>query len=77
MIGAVELVKDRKTKEPYKFTERIGHRVFLQAMKMGAILRPIGNVIYFMPPLIISEDELERLTVIAYKAIKKVTENGF
>ena len=77
MIGAVELVKDRKTKEPYQFTERIGHRVFLQAMKMGAILRPIGNVIYFMPPLIISEDELERLTVIAYNAIKKLRKTVF
>ena len=74
MIGAVELVKDRKTKEPYKFTDRIGHRVFLQAMKTGAILRPIGNVIYFMPPLIISEDEIEKMTEIAYRAIKMVTE---
>lgn len=74
MIGAVELVKDKNTKEPYAFTERIGHKVFLQAMKMGAILRPIGNVIYFMPPLIITEEEIEKLTEIAYTAIKNVTE---
>ena len=75
MIGAVEMVKDKNTKEPYDFKERMGHRVFLEALKNGAILRPIGNVIYFMPPLIITEQEIEKLTDIAYSAIKKVTES--
>ena len=75
MIGAVEMVKDKNTKEPYNFDERMGHRVFLEALKNGAILRPIGNVIYFMPPLIITEHEIEKLTDIAYSAIKKVTES--
>ncbi len=73
MIGAVEMVKDKSTKEPYDFKERMGHRVFLEALKNGAILRPIGNVIYFMPPLIITEQEIEKLTDIAYFSIKKVT----
>ena len=74
MIGAIELVKDRETKEPYPFEERIGHKVFLEALKMGAILRPIGNIIYFMPPLIITEAQIEMLTQIAYYAIQTVTE---
>ena len=74
MIGAVEMVKDKKTKEPYAFEERMGHRVFLEAMKRGAILRPIGNVIYFMPPLIITEAQIDELLKIAYDSIKTVTE---
>lgn len=74
MIGAIEMVKDKLTKKPYLFEERMGHKVFLEALKMGAILRPIGNVIYFMPPLIITEKEIEKLTEIAYNAIKIVTE---
>ena len=74
MIGAVELVKDKLTKEPYPFEQRIGHQVFKKAMELGAILRPIGNVIYFMPPLIINEIELEKLLKIAYDSIKSVTE---
>ena len=74
MIGAVEMVKDKKTKEPYAFEERMGHRVFLDAMKRGAILRPIGNVIYFMPPLIITEAQIDELLKIAYDSIKTVTE---
>lgn len=76
MVGAIEVVKDKKTKEPYSFNERIGHKVFLEAMKNGALLRPIGNVIYFLPPLIITEEEIEKLTKIAYNAIKTVTEKN-
>ena len=76
MIAAIEIVKDKNTKEPYLFTERIGHKVFLEAMKNGALLRPIGNVIYFLPPLIITEEEIEKLTKIAYNAIKTVTEKN-
>ena len=75
MICAVEMVRNKTTKEPYAFTERIGHRVFKSALKKGAILRPIGNIIYFMPPLIITEEEIETLTDIAFSAIKEVTEN--
>ncbi len=74
MIGAIELVKNKKTREPYPFTDRTGHRVFKSALKKGAVLRPIGNVIYFMPPLIITEEEIEELTDIAFSAIKEVTE---
>ena len=74
MIGAIELVKNKEIKEPYSFDERIGHKVFLEAMKNGAILRPIGNVIYFMPPLVIKEKEIEKLLKIAYNAIKIITE---
>lgn len=74
MVAAVELVKNRETKEPFHFSERIGHKVFLEGLKLGAILRPIGNVIYFIPPLIITEEQIEELTNIAFDAIKRVTE---
>ena len=74
MIGAIEIVKDKVTKEPHHFSERIGHKIFLEAMKRGALLRPTGNVIYFIPPLIITEGQIEELTQIAYESIKTVTE---
>ena len=76
MIGAIEMVKDKTTKEPYAFEDRMGHKVFLEAMKRGAILRPIGNVIYFMPPLIITEAQIDDLLKIAFDSIKTVTENN-
>ena len=73
LVGAVELVKDKNLKTPYSFEERIGHRVFKEAMQRGAILRPIGNVIYFIPPLIISLEQISELLDIAFQSIEAVT----
>ena len=70
MIGAVEIVKNKETKEPYSFEERIGSKIYKEALKRGAIIRPLGSVIYFMPPYIITEDEIEQLIGIAIESIK-------
>lgn len=74
MIAALELVKDKETKEPFDSKDRIGKKVYKEALKLGAILRPLGDIIYFIPPYIINEEEIISLTEIAYKAIKTVTE---
>ena len=60
MVG-IELVKDRATREPYPLEDRIGHRVALEARRRGLLLRPIGNVIILMPPLIITIPDLKRI----------------
>ncbi|HEY1597720.1 MAG TPA: adenosylmethionine--8-amino-7-oxononanoate transaminase [Thermoleophilaceae bacterium] len=48
---------------------RMGHQVTLEARRRGAIVRPLGDVIVLMPPLAISEADLERLVVIVWEAI--------
>jgi adenosylmethionine---8-amino-7-oxononanoate aminotransferase len=53
--------------------ERIGHQVTLAARRRGAIVRPLGDVMVLMPPLAISEAELERLVRITAAAIAEVT----
>lgn len=73
MVG-IELVASRKTKEPYPVEKRIGHRVIVEARKMGMIIRPLGDVIVLMPPLSTTFEELDRMVEIAYAAIKVVTE---
>lgn len=70
MIGAVEIVKNKETKEPYDFRERIGSKIYKEALKRGAIIRPLGGVIYFMPPYVITEEEIELLTNIAFESIQ-------
>ena len=72
MIGAVEIVKDKATKEPYSFEERIGAKIYKEALKRGAIIRPLGSVIYFMPPYVITEEEIKKLTDIAFESIQAV-----
>jgi adenosylmethionine---8-amino-7-oxononanoate aminotransferase len=52
--------------------DRIGHQVTLAARERGAIVRPLGDVVVLMPPLAISEAELERLVRITAAAIAEV-----
>ncbi len=76
MICAIELVKDKETKEPFAYEDGIGKKIYLEGLKMGAILRPMWNCIYFLTPYIITEKEIEKLTDIAYKALNKVLPMG-
>ncbi|MCX7066971.1 MAG: adenosylmethionine--8-amino-7-oxononanoate transaminase [Methylococcales bacterium] len=70
MILAIELVKNKHTKEPYPWQERRGLKVYQYALSKGVLLRPLGNVIYFMPPYIITEEELLLLAEVAWQGIQ-------
>jgi adenosylmethionine-8-amino-7-oxononanoate aminotransferase len=72
MVG-IELVRDRATREEYAAGLRAGHRVCMEARKMGAILRPLGNVVVLMPPLAMTEPQLQELAGITVACIEKVT----
>ncbi|HRY85050.1 MAG TPA: adenosylmethionine--8-amino-7-oxononanoate transaminase [Candidatus Omnitrophota bacterium] len=72
MVG-IELVRDKKTKGSFKPEEKIGVRVIERARKKGAILRPLGPVIVLMPPLAMSERELNKLLEITYESIEETT----
>jgi adenosylmethionine---8-amino-7-oxononanoate aminotransferase len=59
--------------EEHPVADRIGHRVTLAAREGGAIVRPLGDTIVLMPPLVISEGELRRLVEIVAASIAAVT----
>jgi len=73
MVGGVELVLDKRSREPYPWEERTGVRVCVEARKHGLFLRPLGNVIVVFPPLAISMDELAFLLDGVEKSIIAVT----
>jgi len=73
MVG-IELVRNKTTKEPYAWEEKVGIRVCQELRKEGIILRPLGNVVVLMPPLSIEISDLKRLVDTTYRAIEKVTE---
>ena len=58
MIAALELVENNDSKQPFPIENRVGYKIYLEALKRGVFLRPLGDVIYFIPPLVISEDEI-------------------
>lgn len=72
LIGALELVKDKKTKESFKFKERIGFKVYNMGLKKNLLLRPLGGIIYLFLPLCIKKDELEDIMHRAYNVIKSL-----
>jgi adenosylmethionine-8-amino-7-oxononanoate aminotransferase len=69
MIAAVELVADKKSRRPYPAAERRGMRIYLHGLKHDVLLRPLGNVVYFMPPYVVTEPELDLLVDTAVQGI--------
>lgn len=74
MILAIELVKDKVNRIPYDWRERRGLRVYQHALTRGVLLRPLGNVVYFMPPYVITEEEIALLVRVAEEGIALAVE---
>jgi adenosylmethionine-8-amino-7-oxononanoate aminotransferase len=70
MILAIELMKDPVARIPWPWQERRGLRIYQHALTRGAIIRPLGTTIYFMPPYIIEPDEIALLSRIATEGIE-------
>jgi adenosylmethionine-8-amino-7-oxononanoate aminotransferase len=68
MIAAVEL-------EGYKPEERVNLKIFEFCLKNGVFVRPLGHVVYFMPPYIITYDEMSRMIKTVYEAVKSLKGN--
>jgi len=75
MIGVLEIVKDKKTKERFSSKERVGYGIYKTALKNGAILRPLGDTIYFLPPFIISKEEIDEMVSICKISIDEFLSN--
>lgn len=74
MVGAIELIQAKATKEPFPTEERVGYQIYKIALEKGLLLRPLGNVLYFMPPYVISKEEIQRMIMIANEAIQQYLE---
>jgi len=73
MILAIEMAKDKATRTPYPWQERRGLRVYRHALGRGALLRPLGNVVYLMPPYVITPEQIRALVRIAAEGIDLAT----
>ena len=56
----------------YDAKERIGLKIYEYALTQGVLLRPLGHVIYFMPPYIITYEEIDKMIEVAYEGIKRI-----
>jgi adenosylmethionine---8-amino-7-oxononanoate aminotransferase len=69
LIVAVEMVRDRASGTPYPWQERRGLAVYRHALSRGVLLRPIGNVVYFMPPYVVTPEEIDLMVEVAREGI--------
>lgn len=76
LMAGIELVKNKRTKEPYDWSEKMGWRVAYHARDNGVIIRPLGNIVVIMPPLSISKENLRQLLKVIRDAIVSVTEES-
>ena len=58
---------------PIRWQERRGLRVYRHALERGVLLRPVGNVVYFMPPYVITPEEIELMVDVAREGIELAT----
>lgn len=73
MALAVEMVADKASKTPYPWQERRGLRVYQHALSRGALLRPLGSVVYFLPPYVITPEQIDFLAEVASEGIDLAT----
>jgi putrescine aminotransferase len=79
LLAAVELVEDKATKKNFAADKKVGPRVQQEMTKRGVItrVRPTGgahpangDTVFFAPPLVITETEVDRLVSVARDAVK-------
>jgi adenosylmethionine-8-amino-7-oxononanoate aminotransferase len=73
MILAIELIRDKARRQPYPWQERRGLRVYRHALQRGLLIRPIGTILYFMPPYVVSPEEIELMVRVAREGIELAT----
>lgn len=56
-VGILELVTDKATKAAGGYLDNLGPTLTAAFLDRGLLLRPLGNVLYLMPPYVITEEE--------------------
>ncbi len=73
LLMGIELVSNKKTKNPVSSQKRLPQKIFIEAKKHGIYQRTLGNIVMVIPPLAISEKELDFLLDGTIKTIKNVS----
>ena len=58
-VGVVELVQDKRTRSVGGYLDRVGPLLAEEFLRRNLLLRPLGNIVYFMPPYAITEDQAD------------------
>jgi len=73
MILAIEMAQDKKNKTAFAASERRGLRAYQHAIANGVVLRPLGDILYWMPPYCIDDDAFQHLSSVTASALDEAT----
>lgn len=69
LINAIEIVEDKENKKSFDSKFRLGYQIYKKALKRGVLLRPLGDIIYFNPPLIFERKDMDYAVKVAYECM--------
>ena len=72
LMCGIEYVQDRATKTPFDAAEKIGPRIHAAGLERGLFSRTRGDVYQIAPPIVISEESIDRCVDIIAEATKAV-----
>ena len=72
LVGAIELVKDRASKEPFGLGERVAMDIYREGLRRNLVLRPLGHVIYLFLPLCVKRRELDYIFENAFAVVERI-----
>ena len=73
MVLAFELTRDGNKATPFPAAARVGLKAYRAALARGVVLRPLGDVLYWMPPYCVETDDLQHLADVTRHAIEEAT----
>ena len=73
MILALEMIKEKSPRTPYPWQERRGLKVYRHVLSRSVLLRPIGNVVYILPPYVITPEQIAHAVTVAREGIDLAT----
>lgn len=76
LMAALEVVKDKSTKEPFGSQANISERIANAALAQGLMCRPLGQAIVLCPPFIITDKEIDELFERLDRAMESVFSNA-
>ncbi|WP_093287348.1 adenosylmethionine--8-amino-7-oxononanoate transaminase [Pseudoxanthomonas sp. CF125] len=73
MIVAFELTRNGDKRNPFPSQQRVGLKAYRAALEHGVVLRPLGDVLYWMPPYCVDDQQLRSLAAVTRIAIDEAT----
>jgi adenosylmethionine-8-amino-7-oxononanoate aminotransferase len=73
MIVAFELTQNADRRTPFDPARRVGLQAYRAALERGVVLRPLGDVLYWMPPYCVTPEQLELLAATTRAAVEEAT----